>query len=291
MADALTLVMPLRKREDMTVDEFRQYWLDVHITLPARYPGLDSVFLHLVSFDDSVWPAVDGVADRPTARDEFHGVPEATFAAMSDLAVFQEVSHPQMLDGANFLSEMLAYPSLGPNSETVADSTDPVPDGHDHLVRHLLFLRRRDDVPTDAFRAFVADRFATRLAASPGIVKVRRHLLEPIEVALDHPGTVMSKPLDRQYQACVEVVAQDVDSLAALAADPEWAEGVRAHCAAVHAPRVTRCIASRHHGRITLAGLRGVTVADTITRLGAKNQVTPEVSRIFAGGDVLLPAH
>ncbi len=293
MADALTLVMPLRKRDDLSVDEFRQYWLDVHITLPARYPGLDSVFLHLVSFADSVWPAIPGVDDRPDAVDEFHGVPEATFAALDDLAVFQGVSHPQMLDGANFLSEMLAYPSLGTNTETVADSTDPVPDGHDGLVRHLLFLRRRDEVPVEAYRAFVADDLAPYLAAAPGVAKVRRHLLEPIEVTLDHPGTVMSKPLDRQYQACVEVAAHDTAALTALTTDPGWpevADGVRRHCLAVHAPRVTRCIASRHHGRITLAGLRGVTVADTIARLGAKNQLAPEVSRIFAPDDVLLPA-
>jgi hypothetical protein len=80
--DALTLVMPLRKKEGMTVAEFRQYWLDVHVTLPARYPGLRSVFLHLVSFADSRWPVVDGVSAAPAEADEFHGVPEATFARM-----------------------------------------------------------------------------------------------------------------------------------------------------------------------------------------------------------------
>lgn len=284
--DALTLVMPLRKKEGMTVAEFRQYWLDVHVTLPARYPGLRSVFLHLVSFAGSRWPAVDGVSAAPAEADEFHGVPEATFARMEDLAAFQAASHFQMVDGINFLSEMLAYPSLGAASATLADTTAPAPDGTDGLLRHLLFLRRRPDVDVATFRSWVADAFAPALV--PHARKVRRHLLEEIEVALDHPGTVMSKPLDRQYQACVEVVHDGEDGLAELVAD--LADGVRAHCAAVHAPLVERCITSRYDGRITLAGLRGVTVADLITRLHAENQVDPAVSRIFVQDAALLPA-
>ncbi|MEJ2860115.1 EthD domain-containing protein [Actinomycetospora flava] len=291
MADALTLVMPLRKKEAMSVADFRRYWLDVHVTLPARYPGLRSVFLHLVSFPDSRWPAVDGVSAAPAEADEFHGVPEATFAAMDDLATFQAASHYQMVDGVNFLSEMLAYPSVGTHSETLVDTTDPVPDGHDGLLRHLVFLRRRPDVDVATFRAWVADDLAPALAAHAS--KVRRHLLEEIEVSLDHPGTVMSKPLDRQYQACVEVAFPDAAALDALVASDAWvkiADGVREHCAAVHAPLVERCIATRHDGHITLAGLRGVTVADLITQLHAENQMNPAVSRIFVQDDGLLPA-
>jgi EthD domain len=291
VSDALTLVMPLRKKDGMTVAEFRQYWLDVHVTLPARYPGLRSVYLHLVSFADSHWPAVDGVDAAPAEADEFHGVPEATFAQMDDLVAFQDASHHQMVDGINFLSEMLAYPSVGDHSETVVDVTDPAPDGTDGLLRHLLFLRRRPEIDVDTFRFWVADELAPMLAQHTQ--KVRRHLLEEIEVTLDHPGTVMSKPLDRQYQACVEVVLPDVAALAVLAASPAWAQiaaGVRAHCAAVHAPLVERCIASRHDGRITLAGLRGVSVADTIIRLQAENQMNHAVSRIFVQDEGLLPA-
>lgn len=291
MSDALTLVMPLRKKEGMTVAEFRQYWLDVHITLPARYPGLSSVFLHLVSFSGSRWPTVEGVGSAPDEADEFHGVPEATFVTMDDLTAFQEASHFQMLDGINFLSEMLAYPSVGEHSTTVADSTEPAPDGTDGLLRHMLFLRRRDDVDVETFRAWVADEFAPALAGHA--LKVRRHLLEEIEVALDHPGTVMSKPLDRQYQACIEVALRDEAALAELVASAEWtalADGIRAHCSAVHAPLVERCITSRYEGHITLAGLRGVSVADVITRLKAENQVNPAVSRIFVADEALLPA-
>ncbi len=293
MTDALTLVMPLRKKEGFSVEEFRDYWLNVHVTLPARYPGLDSVFLHLVSFADSGWPEIPGVSARPAEADEFHGVPEATFATMDDLAVFQAVSGPQMADGVHFLSEMLAYPSLGANTATLLERSDPAPDGTDGLARHLVFLRRSPAVGIDRFRAFVADEFAPALAAAPRVLKVRRHLLEEIEVALDHPGTVMSKPLDRQYQACIEVVVPDQAALDELAGSTAWRDvsrGVAEHCVAVHAPRVERCITTRHHGRITLAGVRGVRVADIIARVGAENQRAGEASRIFVQDEALLGA-
>ncbi|HEY2278533.1 MAG TPA: hypothetical protein VGI00_09265 [Streptosporangiaceae bacterium] len=32
------------------------------LTMPARFPGISSIWLHAVSFDDAVWPR-----DRPTA--------------------------------------------------------------------------------------------------------------------------------------------------------------------------------------------------------------------------------
>jgi hypothetical protein len=45
------------------------------------------------------------------------------------------------------------------------------------------------------------------------------------------------------------------------------------------AARVDRCITTKYHGEITLAGVRGVAVADLIRRLGAESQRADEVSR------------
>jgi hypothetical protein len=53
------------------------------------------------------------------------------------------------------------------------------------------------------------------------------------------------------------------------------------HCAAVHAVRVNRCITTKYQGAITLAGVRGVAVADVIRRLGASSQLDDAVSALF----------
>ena len=104
------------------------------------------------------------------------------------------------------------------------------------------------------------------------------------EATLDHPGVAMSKPLERQYQAALEVVVADQDSLSRFAASPAWtetADGLAAHCEAVHAARVDRCITTKDRGAITLAGVRGVAVADIIGRLGARSQRETAVSALF----------
>jgi hypothetical protein len=116
------------------------------------------------------------------------------------------------------------------------------------------------------------------------VLKVRRHLFEELDITLDHPGVTMFKPPDRQYQACLEVVVGDEDSLRRFADSPAWgatATGVAAHCAAVHAARVERCITTKINGEITLAGVRGITVADLIRKLAAKSQTESDVSELF----------
>jgi len=282
--DDMTLVIPLRAKDGMALSDFYEYWLNAHVTMPARFPGISSIWLHVVSFDRQAWPRLAGVSHRPDPAEEFHGVPEATFPTMADLALFQASSRLQMEDGSNFLGEMIAYCSLGPNSATIVDKLDAAPDGHDGLLRHLLFLRRRPDVVVGEVRAFVTGTLVPAWARAPEVLKLRRHLFEPVEITLDHPGVVMSKPLDRQYQAAIEVVVADEDALASFAASPAWtgtADAVTAHCEAVHVARVERCITTKYRGAITPAGVRGVAVADVIRRVGAKSQLAPEVPALF----------
>jgi hypothetical protein len=284
-ADCLTLVMPLQARAGLTRADFYDYWLNAHVTMPARFPGISSIYLHTVSFEDSIWPRLPGVSHQPPAEDDFWGVPEATFVTMEGLAEFQAASKVQMDDGINFLQELIGYSSIAENTATVSDRTGlPAPDGHDGLVRHLLFLRRRDGVTTGDFRRFVAGTLAPAWAASEEVLKLRRHLFEEVEVSLDHPGVRMSRPLDRQYQAALEVVLADEASLDRFATSPAWTErvaGVTAHCSAVHAARDNRCITTKYQGTITLAGVRGVAVADVIRRLDAASQLDDEVSALF----------
>jgi hypothetical protein len=49
-ADGLTLVMPRQARAGMSTDDFYEYWLNAHVTLPARFPGISSIWLHAALF-------------------------------------------------------------------------------------------------------------------------------------------------------------------------------------------------------------------------------------------------
>lgn len=281
---ALTLVIPLRAKAGMSLPDFYQYWLNAHVTLPPRFPGISSIWLHVVSFDHQRWPRLPGVSHRPEPQDEFHGVPEATFPTMADLELFQSYAHVQMVDGINFLGEVITYASVGDHSATIVDKLDAAPDGHDDLVRHLLFLHRRADVQAGELRRFVTETLEPAWASSPEVLKLRRHLFEPLEATLDHPGVVLYKPPELQYQAAVEVVVADEDALARFVASRAFtgtADGLAAHCEGVHAARVDRCITTKDRGAITLAGVRGVAVADLIRRLEADSQRDEAVSALF----------
>src|ERR1039457_7028251 len=59
-ADCLTLVMPLQARAGMSTHDFYEYWLNAHVTLPARFPGISSIWLHAVSFGDATQTVSDG---------------------------------------------------------------------------------------------------------------------------------------------------------------------------------------------------------------------------------------
>lgn len=280
----LTLILPLRKKNSLDLEDFYDYWLNVHVTMPPRFPGIHDVWLHTVSFDHQTWPRIAGVSHRPPEEDEFHGVPEATFQDMAGLAAFQHASGLQMDDGLNFLAEQIAYRSVGANTATLVDHCEPAPDGTDGAVRHLLFLRRRADVPVADFRAFVKDMLAPAYSGTNDVMKVRRHLFEEVELTLDHPGVAMFKPVERQYQAAIEIVMQDADQLERFSRSSAWtdtADEVRAHCEAVHAARVDRCITTKYQGQITLAGVRGIRAADAITRLHADNQREAAVMAMF----------
>ena len=252
----MTLVIPLKAKDGVALQDFYDYWLNAHVTLPPRFPGISSVWLHKTSLADSLWPAVDGVSMRPDEEDTFDGVPEATFPTMDDLQAFIKASRVQMEDGINFLSQEIGYAGLGPNSTTVRDTTDPAPDGTDTHVRHLVFLRKRPEVSVADFRSWVDDALVPALAASDEVLKLRRHLFEELDITLDHPGVTMTKPMERQYQAMVEVVVGDEAAFARFVESAEYAAAAAelAKCAAVHPARVQRCITTKHDGRITLAG-------------------------------------
>src|SRR6478609_254991 len=282
--NAMTLVIPLKAKDGVALRDFYDYWLNAHVTLPPRFPGISSVWLHKTSLDDSLWPAVDGVSMSPDEEDTFDGVPEATFPTMDDLQSFIKAPRVQMEDGINFLSQEIGYAALGANSATVRDATDPAPDGTDAYVRHLVFLRKRPEVPVDDFRTWVDDTLVPGLAASDEVLKLRRHLFEELDITLDHPGVTMTKPMERQFQAMVEVVVEDEAAFARFVGSEAYravAAELARRCAAVHPARVQRCITTKHDGRITLAGVRGVAVADLIRKLGAASQTHDDVSREF----------
>ena len=110
--------------------------------------------------------------------------------------------------------------------------------------------------------------------------KVRRNLFEPVEITLDHPGAVMSKAAGpavpgkpggggRRRGNAGQI--RRLTSVDPVRRYPGGARRRGARCP------VDRCITTKYRGAITLAGVRGVAVADVIRGIGAKSQLAPAV--------------
>ena len=89
-------------------------------------------------------------------------------------------------------------------------------------LRAKATMSRRADVPAAELRRFVTETLEPACAGSPEVLKLRRHLFEPLEATLDHPGVVLFKPPDLQYQAALEVVVADEGALTRFAASPAF---------------------------------------------------------------------
>lgn len=94
----------LTKREDLTVDEFRRHWTEVHGPIAARLPGLRSYTQHHV---------VDtgARADFPAPDPTVDGIVELVFDSRErmDEALAGPVGQELVEDAANFMSQMRKY--------------------------------------------------------------------------------------------------------------------------------------------------------------------------------------
>lgn len=196
-----------------------------------------------------------------------------------------------MSDEENIFEETISYQSFGRNSRTHLDRLDPTPNGDHGATKFMVFLKKREGVDVTTFRAFLAKQLAPRLAENPNVLKLRLHLLEEyqnVDVVLDSKSGHVShyKPPEMQYQAVYEMAFRDPLGMASLHDSSDWKDMVpeqRRHIREAHAGLVTKTYTWLYHGEMTLAALRTAAVADQIRRIGAINQLRPDVTNLMLG--------
>jgi len=286
----LTLMITLRRRRAVPLDLFFAYWVNAHAAqIASRLPGIHDLWLHELSYEDGlVWPRVSGVDWELAEEDRFEGIPEPAFLSEEGVGEFLSANAPLMDDEPNVFEETIAYSSLGDNSATVVDRTDDAR-GEVSVLKFMLFLQARTGETSDAFRGFVAERFAPALASSEHLLKVRRHLFEPYTDdygGMDARGLSHAKAPEKQYQAAVEISFANALELDKLVRSETWGEiatELPKHLSGCHAFRVSVTHRLRRDGELTLDGLRTPMIADLIRRVGAASQLEPGVVDLVLG--------
>ena len=94
----------LTKRDDLTIEQFHEYWTNVHAPMASSLPGLVAYVQHQVveSFSRSSFPAPDQTID---------GIAELVFESREAMhvALSSELGDRLAEDARNFMSQMRAY--------------------------------------------------------------------------------------------------------------------------------------------------------------------------------------
>jgi uncharacterized protein (TIGR02118 family) len=194
----------IQKRADMTSDEFRKYWIDVHGPLAKEIiPGLkkytqnhvvDSSQLG-IDFTRGAWQ-VDGISQLWFDDLQYSNAMPADVNALAE-------------DEARFIGNMKLL-ILKPNIVIPAASDKP-------LVKRMSILKRRPDVDPETFQREWMEVHAEHIRNMPGVEGYTQNLVVDRMIERGKSATYEELPVD----GIVELWFQDVPSLEAAFSSPE----------------------------------------------------------------------
>jgi hypothetical protein len=121
-------------------------------------------------------------------------------------------------------------------------------------ARSLIYLRRREDVKTGAFRKFVSDELVPALVKTGGLRELRTQVFMPwIERLWDTPDVAHDNPADQRFHASLILGFADTDALQALFGSGEVAMlsgKLPEFASAVHAYEVTEALTYVQGGNV-----------------------------------------
>lgn len=275
----------VKRRERVPHDIFATYWRDVHGPLCARLPGLGLYIQHHLSRnqDAHLWPLAEGIEE--IADYELDGGVEIGFTSAENQQTFKQASPILFGDEQNMFEETLAY-DLPEGSVTLVNRThDERLNGPDQLDRiHVHFSPRSS---LDELHRFLRDDLGQALASDDAVLKVRLHLCSPFENDGQHPPAPdvlhHATPV-REQLAVLEIAFASPLSRRVFFNSEAFKKTLSAqaqHIAQLKAFAVSGVYTYVYENELTTAGLRGSRAAELIDYLGAANQLTPEVERLF----------
>lgn len=268
------------KKQALPLEIVRRYWRDVHSPSIARRAGIwDYRHFQYDPVVTDLFDPVEGVTFAAPADEQLMWTSDVRYRDEDALALFGQSPTPDVLPGILgdidlIVDQSTTYKALGSNAFTFKDVTGiATPQGTPALPTYQLFFRQKGD--ETAFRAVLVE-LAHAWALSPVVQRVRLSLFEVPDMEAERKAgyPVKTHPVERQYQAWIDlVVTNKDDARALLQACPALAE----HVHTLHAYPVTTLCTFNYAGKITLAGLRGFPAWDALTSLGGYHQAQPAI--------------
>lgn len=262
------------KLPHLDLAQVRPYWRDAHSPAIARRKGLYE-YRHypLDPIRADVFAPLDGVDQTGREGEMLMWLSDVRYADEAAMAVFG--ADPGAEEKARILDDIemivdqsTTYFVWGENGRTFCDHTgDPAPQGPARQPTYGVFFRQRGDDQA-AFRAGMT-ALAQRWAQTTGVLRVRLALFETPDIEAERKGgyPIKTHPLERQYQAWIDLVVNDAAVTQGLLSQDD-----AALFRAVHAYPAPAVYTFNYKGAPTLSGLRGYPAVEAIRNLGAEHQ-------------------
>lgn len=285
--EEVVFYVPLWKRDGITLDQFDNYWRDVHGPVCARLPGqMEYWQYHLDAYDGGIFPVFDGIHVNTDPEDQFMGIAELTFSSVADRSTWFEASTILMDDEHNIFSKAIGYTTSLGNTKTVVNRiSEPYPNGQISELRYHIMVRKDDQASVESFRTYIVDTLIKQLAVMPEIVQLRYHLFDEIDLSRpDAQGVEHREKQGKDYHAAIEISFENALDRETVFASQAYKDAFTAGKNLIDMikpshERFTATFVSDH--QMTLAGKRGSSVAQLITELGALNQVRSDIDSLM----------
>jgi len=289
--DAVEVVnyVPAKQRPGISLELFDRYWKDVHGPTCARL-GVTWQYtqFHLGHDHGNVWPAPEGVVRETPPDEQWDGIAELTYRSQDDFDRWLASAGVLERDEQNVFGEVVAYFSRKRRSRTFVDRIHTrVVNGSLGASRYHVLVKRRPDVTPDDLHEHLTETFAPAVARHPLVLKFRLHLLDPFTEVWQSDNVVNTLPPQRVHDAAFEIAFDSPLQLALFQASDGYLEATRAQSRFVRQLSVfpeREAYSMIQEGHATLLGLRGASIAHTITEAGAVTNYNDDIVEMFSGG-------
>lgn len=236
-------------RTDQPRQQGMDHWKGPHSKIISATPGFEEYRqIHLAATNPGLWPAISGVETAIPVERRIDGVAEVTFKSVLAPLRGRKQTRLAYKDEVNVFRRTLLYAGP-PNS---ARWYDVAGSGEKAQARALIYLRRRDDVRTGAFRRFLTEEFVPALASTGVLKELRTQVFMPWNERLwKTPDVAHDNPTDQRYHASVILGFTDAGALRAYFASDAVAElssRLARFVSAIHAYEVSEALTFVEHG-------------------------------------------
>jgi hypothetical protein len=238
-------------RTDQPRQQGMDHWKGPHSTIISATPGFDEYRqIHLAETNPGLWPATRGVQTAIPADRRIDGIAEVTFKSALSPLLGRKQTKLAYRDEVNVFRRTLLYAGP-PSSARWYDVADP---GEKAGARALIYLRRRQEVSTGAFRRFVTEALVPGLAGTGELKELRTQVFLPwIQRLWDTPDVAHDNPTDQRFHASLLLGFADAGAMRAYFAGDavtKLSAALPRFVSAVHAYDVSAALTYVKNGRI-----------------------------------------